>query len=47
MRIVVPNTKEGLKILKTIQKKIEVERKWSNESLVPQCKCSCTLGVAR
>ena len=29
MRIVVPCTKEGLKILRTIQKKIEVERKWS------------------
>ena len=47
MRIVVPHTKEGLKALKTIQKKIEVERKWSNESLVPQCKCPCTLGIAR
>ena len=39
MRIVVPHTKEGLKILKTIQKKIEVEKKWSNESLVSQYKC--------
>ena len=47
MRIVVPWTKEGLKILKTIEKKIEVERKWSNESLVSKCKCSCTLGAAR
>ena len=47
MRIVVPNTKEGMKILKTIQKKIEVERKWSYESLISQCKCSGTLGVTR
>ena len=31
MRIVVPCTKEGLKILKTIQEKIEVERKWSSK----------------
>ena len=47
MRIVVPRTKEGLKILKTIEKKIEVERKWSYESFVSECKCSCALGVAR
>ena len=31
MRIVVPRTKEGLKILKTIEKKIEIDKKWEEK----------------
>ena len=31
MRIVVPNTKEGLKILKTIEKKIKIDKKWEEK----------------